>query len=78
MRYAPRVRFTEEQARRSLGVFRNVLAGKGCMCVQSGEAAEVCPAVRKDAPMARDAYVQGHPELQAELRAAAERILAKM
>lgn len=70
------VHFGEADARQWLGVYLDVLAGKGCPCVQKGHRDEPCPTVRRYAPMARDAIVDGHPELEAELREAATRILA--
>lgn len=64
-----------EQARKALRLYRDVLDGRGCMCVQSGR--EPCATVRKAARLDRIAVVEGHPELTAELRAAAERVLAR-
>ena len=69
------IRISEESAREGLQIYRDILAGRGCMCVQAGHAAEPCAtslaAARRDAI----AVVDGHPELQAELREAAERVL---
>jgi hypothetical protein len=71
-----RVTFQPDQAREWLAMYIDVLEGRGCGCVKSGRLTEPCETTYKGARLAQYVVVEGHPELAAELRAAAERILA--
>jgi len=67
---------SEASAIQGLRVYRDILAGRGCGCVQSGKASETCRTAWIAAHRDVTAIVEGHPELQAELRAVAAQVVS--
>lgn len=72
-----RITISLDHARAWLALLQDVLAGDGCQCVQAGKTSETCQAVFDGARIARHVYLDNAPNLAAQLRDAAECVLAR-